>query len=247
MNVVYTGKGAKASAPRFSKLLGAQVEVCLRENLVFRDYLKRSTFKNGAYHPYADRRQTLAHKLSRESPSLEGNTMLDALISGEDYAGRRMYIFIEAKFLSDISKDISYLPVRNQLARNIDCALDLMTEGGSNLDGLNDFWFVLLTPGLFRIPSYGSPISTALDSFTPSKSRLFCYKMDEYRDPDLVKLDLPHWVGRLNDSHWDHVSKRTGWMTFEDVVEVVCSEHLLTEPGVTAYKEFFEARGITVG
>ena len=244
MNRVYVGKGAWAEAPHFSKVFGAQVEVCLRENLVFRSYLKSATFKNGAYHPYSDRCQTLTEKLSRECASLEGNTMLDALISGQDGSGRRLHIFIEAKFLSDISKDISYLPVRNQLARNIDCAIDLMTNGGSNLDGLHDFWFVLLTPGLFRTEAYGSVLSTPLDSFIPSRSRLFCYKMNDYLSPDLLKQDLPHWVGILGDAHWERISRRIGWMTFEDVVDVVCSAGILPPAEREAFCSFFGERGI---
>jgi hypothetical protein len=244
MDTVYSGKRAGAHAPRFVRLLHAQVEVGLRENLVFRRYLKKSTFANGAYHHYSDRRQTLADKLTRQSASLEGNTMLDALIGGQDETGRRLRVFVEAKFLSDISTSISYLSVRNQIARNLDCAIDLVTVGGSSLDGLNDFWFVLLTPGLFRTKSYGSTISSAVDSFTPSKSRLFCYKMDEYQDPNLLRMDLPHWVGILDDSQWSQICTRIGWMTFEDVANVVCSESLLSPQEIAAYKLFFAERGI---
>lgn len=252
MDIVYSGKDDWADVAKFSTLAGSQVEVCLPELQIFRKHLKDIFVKRGIYHPYRDRRLILDEKLSdvsekpsQKSASLEGNTNLDALISGKDDKGRWVHIFIEAKFLSDISKDISYLPVRNQIARNIDCAVELMTERGKNLDGVNDFWFILLTPGLFRTPAYGNATSTSLDTFIPARSRLFCYKMDEYRDPEILKQDLPHWAAVLDDSQWEIISRRIGWMTFEDVVDVVCSESLLKGAELSAFLQFFEERGIT--
>ena len=89
---------------------------------------------------------------------------MDTLISGKT-DGRNIHLFIEAKFLSDISKDITYVPVRNQIARNIDCAIDLMTAGGADLRGLEDFWFLLLTPGIFRTEKYGGPVLSPIAAF----------------------------------------------------------------------------------
>jgi len=240
---VFRGKSRPAAPPVFASLDGGRVEVCLPENPLFRDFLKRRVFSTGAYHPYADRCNILKDKLAAERSSLEGSTNLDALIYGRQENGLPANVFIEAKFLSDVSKDISYLPVRNQIARNIDCALDIMTDHGKNMAGLQQFWFVLLTPGMFRTPAYGGPVSTVLDLFTPCRSRLYCYKMDDYTDINTLKSELPHWD--LHDSQWQQVSARIGWLTFEDVVRSVTSNRLLSCEQLEAFRGFFSDRGIS--
>jgi hypothetical protein len=250
MKSAYAGPRNRPTPPIFSKLVGAHVEVYLRENVPFRHFLTRSVFQGGPYHPYADRCQTLREKLSREAASLEGNTNVDALLSGYDETGDRMrHVFIEAKFLSDISTSITYLPVRNQIARNIDCVMEVMTsidgEGKRNWTSLDDFWFILLTPGMFRTEAYGGSVCTPIEALVPSRSRLYCYKMNDYLQPGLLKQDLPH-RNELADQQWSQVSSRVGWLTYESIVDCVKSRSLLSGEALEAWTRFFANRALTV-
>jgi hypothetical protein len=220
------------------------MEVYLPENLKYRKYVQKTIFKDGPYHLYRDRKQKLKEKLEREKASFEGNTNLDGLISGKS-DGRDIHVFIEAKFLSDISKDIKYVSVRNQIARNIDCAMWLMTKREEkDLDGLKDFWFLLLTPGIFRTEKYGGPRLSPIASFGPERSRLFCYKMDDYLYPAFLRKDLPHWNDILKGEHWDLISSRIGWLTYEDIVSTVKSKGSLTGESLEDFKEFFRERSL---
>jgi hypothetical protein len=268
------GKGKPS--PQFEKLSGAHIEIFLPEILKYRKYLYKTFFENDVFHLYPDIKEKIKRKKEdseeklnikqkklkwdnnfdpKKMKSLEGNTNLDALITGEAKK-RNIYIFIEAKFLSDISKDIEYVPVRNQIARNIDAAIDITTEGGENLEGLQDFWFVLLTPGIFRTDKYGIPIESPIAHFIPEQSRLYCYKMDDYLDPTVLRKDLPHWdkknknsEGVLDDSHWEAISKRIGWLTFEDIVAKVLSNEklkneLIKDGLLKSFVEFFRNRDL---
>ena len=234
----------REKAPRFEELIGAHLELNLPEILKYRRFLKENVFKDGPFHLYPDRRQVLEDKLRREKARLEGNTSLDILISGRGN-GRPIHLFIEAKFLSDISKDITYVTVRNQIARNIDCAIDLMTKGGKDLNGLKDFWFLLLTPGIFRTERYGGPRLSPIRDFVPERSRLFCYKMDDYLYPDFLRRDLPHWKDILESEQWDLISSRIGWLTYEDIFSTVKSKGSLTGESLEDFKEFFRERSLT--
>lgn len=244
------------AGPDLKQLTGANVEVYLPELIRYRTYLAEGVFEGerGPYHPYHDRKKALTAKLANIAPrssgkperksSFEGNTNLDALISGIGHDDRPKQVFIEAKFLSDISKDITYVTVRNQIARNIDAALSLMTNDGANLEGIDDLWFVLLTPGIFRTEAYGGHVKSPLDPFQPDKGRLYCYKMDDYLEPALLAADLPHWEGTLEEEHWETVCSHVGWLTFEDINEVVLSRGtgLLGEEELAAYERFMRDR-----
>lgn len=238
---VFNSREGSPGSPRFSTLSCARMEVFLRENTKLRKYLNKTVFHSNIYHPYKDRRSTLKQKLERPGASLEGNTHIDAVISGTNENGELIHVFIEAKFMSDISTTITYLPIRNQIARNIDCILDVMTGGGMDKTGIENCWFVLLTPGMFRTAEYGGPASTPLDSFQPTHSRLYCFKMNDYLNPTLLKGDLPHWK-ELSDEDWAEVSKRIGWMSFEESAQAAVSADLVEKEKKGAYIEFFRER-----
>ena len=241
---VFGKRHDKPAPPIFDCLVRAHMEVCLPENLKYRTYVQREIFKDGPYHLYRDRKQKLEEKLKREKASFEGNTNLDGLISGKSN-GRDVHVFIEAKFLSDISKDITYVPVRNQIARNIDCAMWLITKREEkNLDGLKDFWFLLLTPGIFRTEKYGGPVYSQIRAFVPERSRLFCYKMDDYLYPAFLRKDLPHWNDILKSEHWDLISSRIGWLTYEDIFSTVKSKGSLTGESLEDFRSFFRERSL---
>jgi hypothetical protein len=247
---VYAGRKLPGEAPVFDKVTSVHTEVHLHENVLFREHFLRLNDPE-AYHPYSDRKKTLEKKVKGERPSIEGNTNLDVLISGK--IGTRMcHVFIEAKFLSDISKDISYLTARNQIIRNIDAAMYLMTLDGSGarmaapeLSGLDDFWFILLTPGVFRTNAFGCRSASNIDSFQPDRSRLYCYKMDEYLQPEKLRDELPHWADLLTDmAVWNRLSARIGWLTFEDIRKVVVDNKLLNESKLQSFGEFLDHREI---
>ena len=238
-------KAAKGKTPVFKEITSVHLEIQLPENEKYREYLKGSLFKNGAFHPYKDRQDTLGEKLKKDRTNLEGNTHLDALISGKDEADQHIHVFIEAKFLSDISPYVSYVPVRNQIARNIDCAIELMTNGGKDLSRLKDFWFVLLTPAMFRTETFGTISESPLSLLQPGRSRFYCYKMDEYLDPDGLMADLPHWKNTIKPEDWRSLTSHIGWLTFEEIVDA-------GEPSRFTPEEwkwntaFFEDRGMHV-
>ncbi len=237
-----------AVAPQFRSITSTCMEVQLPENPLYRNWLKE-VLKGlqSRHHPYTDRHRKLIKKIESDSASVEGNTNLDALITGTQTNGAPAAVFIEAKFLSDISKDITYAVARNQIARNIDCALDVMTAGGSDLNAIDSFWFVLLTPGMFRTDKYGG-IRTADENYASAlqtnRSRLYCYKMDEYLHPDGLFADLPHWKDKLTPDQQQQTCRRIGWMTFEDIVEIVMDGRLLSPADARLYESFFAERAI---
>ncbi len=241
---VFHERKGEPSPPRFDELLGVQLEVGLPQNLPYRKYLRETVFAERSWHLYPDRLRRLEEKRKKGRASLEGSTYVDAIISGRS-AKRHIHVFLEAKFLSDISGQITYVPVRNQLARNIDCIIDVMTDGGSDLEGLHDFWFVLLTPGIFRIEDYGGSCDSPIACFQPTRSRFYCYKMLDYLQPEELRRDLPHVD--MSDRQWREVSRRIGWMTYEEIVEQVLNARLLAEPLLTRFCSFFEERQLSGG
>lgn len=246
---VFSNRKGRPDSPFFESLDGAWVELALRENRIYqkrlRSYLNVLSTHGSPLHPYRDRNDKLRKKLTKPVAALEGNTNLDVLISGRNKGEHVIHIFIEAKFLSDISKDIEYNPVRNQIARTIDCALHLTTRDGNDLNGLNDFWFILLTPGMFRPAEYGGSSALSIyDEHVPSRGRLYCYKMKDYLNPNLLMEDLSHWKGILRNEHWKTVSDHIGWLTFENIVDTVVSHELLSAGPLGEFRRFFADRSI---
>jgi hypothetical protein len=134
---------------------------------------------------------------ARDKPNLEGPTHVDALLLNSQNG---FAVVFEAKVLSDISVEITYDLMRNQLARNI----DVMLEKNDSLNyPLNKriperTLFLLVTPRLFR------------DDPT---SRLYGYKFMEYKkDPNALARDLP----QRTNCNWGNVTQKLGWLTWED-------------------------------
>jgi DNA-binding NarL/FixJ family response regulator len=141
------------------------------------------------------------HDSAVEKKSLEGPTNVDALLLNSTTG---FAVVMEAKVLSDISHDITYDVMRNQIARNV----DVMLEPNGNLcDPLNGrdpdkTLFLLVTPRIFR----DNPAS-----------RLYGYKMNEYKsDPKSLRKDLQHREG----VDWTALTRRIGWLTWEEFREV---------------------------
>ena len=133
--------------------------------------------------------------------NLEGPTNVDAVLMNSDNG---FALIVEAKVLSDISCQVTYDVMRNQIARNVDVMLDKNPLLAPPLDERDPekTLFLLLTPRTFQD--------------NPS-SRLYGYKLNEYKNnPDSLGQDLPHRAGY----DWTAISKRLGWLSWEDFKEV---------------------------
>ena len=228
--------------PTFETVSDVTVEVILPEIRSYSEYLKSTFLKEGAYHPYPDRKSIIEEKLNKEKMSLEGNTNLDALISGSDVDGKDKFIFIEAKYLADVSKDTTYNTVRDQIIRNIDAAIYFMRETNDEKNPrVDDFWFYLLTPGIFRTKSFGGPTTNPLKVYRPEKSRLYCYKMEEYLEWRNIRDVLPHQ--HLKDEEWETIANHIGWFTFEEMMVVSKKYSLIPDAAEKQMiYDFFAAR-----
>jgi hypothetical protein len=149
------------------------------------------------------RRQFVPYVLDSacQKRNLEGATSVDALLlnSANGFA-----VLIEAKVLSDVSYGVTYDLMRNQLARNIDVMLEKNPELCPPLDKREpeSTLFLMVTPRVFK----DNPAS-----------RLYGYKFDRYKsDPFSLAQDLTH----RSDCNWEDISKRLGWLTWEDFREV---------------------------
>lgn len=130
--------------------------------------------------------------------TLEGPTRVDAVVVNKSNGFSHL---VEAKVLSDLSYQVSFDMLRNQLARTI----DVMLEPGNGLP----FPLSLRRPGR----SLCILLSPAAFKRQPS-SRLYGWLFAEYsRDPAALERDLPH----RSQTDWATVSQRLGWMTFEDI------------------------------
>ena len=132
---------------------------------------------------------------------LEGATHVDALLFN---IANGFAWLLEAKVLSDVSPSISFDNFRNQIARNIDVMLDRTSQPANGLEKRDPekTLFGLLTPAAFK--EYPS-------------SRLYGWLMEEYRSkPEALSRDLGH----RKDADWKAISKRIGWVTFEDFEKV---------------------------
>ena len=101
----------------------------------------------------------------------------------------------------------------------------------------------MLTPEVFKSDHYGNSKVSSLKQYGASSSRLYCYKMDDYKDYNKLKMNLPH--RKLNDGEWETISNNIGWMSFEDIYSC-CIEFNTFENSSEAdmIKKFFEERNL---
>jgi len=180
----------------WEECLEGELHLFLKPNLPSPESYKRWLREN------LTKRHFIPHVLNSADGkvNLEGPTNVDAMFlnSKNGFA-----VIIETKVLSDISYDVTYDTIRNQIARNVDVMLE---ENRKLCPPLNKrdpekTLFLLITPKLFRD--------------NPS-SRLYGYKMREYKtNPESLAADLPH-----RSCNWEEISKRLGWLTWEDFKDV---------------------------
>jgi hypothetical protein len=223
----------------FTSITKVKVEEKLPEIINYRTYLKDALAKEN-FHLYPDRKEIISKKLLSDKASFEGNTNLDLLIEGVSQE-RKITCFIEAKFLSDISYQTKYNPARDQIIRNIDCGIDYVMKKNHAID-LKDFYFFLLTPQVFRINEFGNKKESIINNFGADSSRLYCYKMHEYRDYKILKKNLPH--RNLSDTEWKSIANNIGWLTFEDFYKYSNKNSTLNNNEEKMVKDYFEARNL---
>jgi hypothetical protein len=165
------------------------------------------------------------HKLASASPTsaLEGATKIDAMLIS---SSTNVAVAFEAKVLSDVSTQIRYDALRNQLARNIDVLLDRNPNVQSPLKERSPerTYLVLLTPEIFR---------------QNPETRLYGWLMNEYRkDAQLLAKHLPH----RSPAELQAASERLGWLTWEDCNQALaCSCPWLCPEGEGESKEHVHA------
>lgn len=140
---------------------------------------------------------------------LEANTHVDAVIESDN-----LLILVEVKFTSDISHDVTFNPIRNQLVRNIDVGLEEAKKKGKHLIVL------LCTPA----------------ELYHKKSRFYYYKIQEYTDINKISEDLEC---RPIEEIRKHLLK-VAWIPLEKVIEVIYQN--LSSPEIQQAKEFFAER-----
>lgn len=167
----------------------------------------------------------------------EGNTNLDLAMgsikkrkgteSGIQYDSKNQekhFLFLEAKWDSDISVGVKYCTIRNQLQRVIDNALYF----SFNPESINKIYVVLLTP-----KKYKNCFEEKLNS------RFYGYKYGEYsldssiilRELEMIKSELPWKEGENLDSLiQENIKKLTlNWVTFEELIEKITKNSVKEE------------------
>lgn len=238
-NKLLKNSGANASC-FIRKINSIKLEV--REEII-KDYSARlyDLYSDDALHLYPDRSREVRSRIDnkKRKTSLEGGTNIDCVIEAVSEEGLELFI-IEAKFLSDISYQTKYNPVRDQIVRTIDSKLSEVLKENLKAHNLH---FLLLTPKLFRIPEYGSGKVNNLAKHHPERSRLYCYKMKEYKNPVFLKSALPHREN-ISDSVWQEISDNIGWITFEDIIHLAEAHEILPFKEKDRLINFFKERNL---
>ena len=144
--------------------------------------------------------------------AFEGPTKVDAVFVNRKNG---FCVLFEAKVLSDISCDVTFDPVRNQLARNVDVMVD-DAEGGFLSPDPAKRLFCLLTPQVYK------------DKPT---TRFYGLLYHEYKNnPGTLAGHLSH----CNAAVLTGAASRLGWLTFEECLNVcpTCCPWLVTKGAV---------------
>jgi hypothetical protein len=143
---------------------------------------------------------------------LESNTHVDAYVETD-----KLHIFFEIKFTSDIARETTFNPCRNQLARLIDVGLELNEQDGKQV------LIILSTPRrIFE-----------------KKSRLYYYKIKEYTDPEKIREDI-EW---RNLSTIKNNLLAVRWIALEDLIHVLYED--FNHEDKKDALEFFRERNLT--
>jgi hypothetical protein len=147
-------------------------------------------------------------KHAEAGKSLETNTHVDVIVEAKN-----LLILVEVKFTSDISSQTTFNVHRNQLARTIDA-------GMSRLKKDQRLVVLLCSPSEFH----------------RKKSRLYCYKLQEYADLKKIKDDIGWRELTEIKKHLLSVA----WVPLEKVIEVIYRN--LDFPQSDEARAFFKER-----
>ena len=231
-------KSSEMDYPVFSAIYAVKVERKLVKIDSLKSYMKGKLEETNIKHLYPDRIEALKKKI-KINGKIEGSTNLDLYICGKDTDGNNIALYIEAKFLSDISHDTTYLIGRDQIIRNIDALID---------DEFEDFkcdtdhkYFLLLTPELFKESIIGNKY---IESLYPASSRLYCYKYQEYKNAANLKKYLPYRTD-FTDADWINMANRVGWITFDDIINQANKLDSNDSDFKEIVNKFFKERNLT--
>lgn len=155
----------------------------------------------------------------KKNQRLEGPSEIDVVIETN-----KLLIFIEAKYLEDISIKTTRDLTRDQITRNIDVGTFQAIDDGK------EFYFILLT----------------LDKYP--RQRLFWYKMMDYKNPSLLKKAIPYRaIGKYRIS-FRKTSRNIGWITWSNlkriVMKVIQDNSILEKSTIYKLDKFYNQRGI---
>ena len=192
------GQSPPLDLPTWQDCVSGRLSLFFEPNLpsprTYKNWLSRNLWKQQLI-PYLRDAARTANGTIRVD--LEGATVVDAILVNEENG---FAVLFEGKVLSDSSTMVTYDVARNQLARNVDAMLD----GNPNLTyplnrrNPDRTLFALLTPDLFRKKPW---------------LRHYGLLLNRYREsPGTLGEDLVH----RQDSNWATVTRRLGWLTWED-------------------------------
>lgn len=197
-------------------------------NYLIADILSKNKSKNEYFNLFCgeelkiDSELDIWYEAEPISPKIgEGNTKLDLAFGnikcrentelGIEYShsnGSTWICFVEAKFFSDCSTVVKNDPLRNQIVRVIENLLCFQSEGKFP----QKLFFTLVTPKFFK---------------ENPKSRLYGYKMEEYKDINYILRDirLSNLENRMKKgwNYPDNIEDRarrlkTNWISYEDII-----------------------------
>jgi len=215
---------------------GIKVEKQLSEITSYREKMKKDSF-----HLYPDIIDKIEIKKAQKNASFEGNTNVDLIIKGKNKEENNIVCFVEAKFLSDISFQTTYNPVRDQILRNIDCLIDYVRDK-DNAVAFKNAYFFLLTPEVFKTEYFGCRKPILKNSFGAEYSRLYCYKMEEYKDWRKLKQALPH--RKFDDKDWKTIADNIGWISYENFYEQSKEFSIIKKEEEGMIEQFFKERNL---
>ena len=155
--------------------------------------------------------------IRRKGSPKEGKSWIDVVIEDDENL-----IFIEVKYLSDISYKTTFDFARNQIIRNI----DVLLENSKNKSP----YFILLTPSIFKYDKYAK------------HSKLYSYKMEEYTDPTKAIENMNRDSG-LSIKKISKVKGKIFWATFEeDILHLLKNNNAIK--GIKSYLRMIFPREI---
>ena len=184
---------------------------------IYRDWLLSKILREGEdsikhLERFEDRvraKKRLALVLDGDKSEIERPTEVDIRIT----LGKELLVFVEAKLTSDLGSHGTFAPTRNQLVRNLEQLAHYAQDGG-----YKDWRFILLT--MDRLPD---------KLYTKMMKRYRCSDMrmlrrwDESGNVETLREDLPHRSGESDEYFRTSISKKMGWLLWNDAWKLLAN------------------------